>query len=383
MTQQPEIFFITGEASGDRHAAPVVAELRARGLRVTGVGGPRMRAAGAEVLTDSINWGAMGVPEAVRKYFPLWLRSKVLLREIRRRKPAVCVLVDFGFFNTTMARHLTRGGLAPVFFYFPPGSWRQEPRDWSGLAAITDRIATPFARNAEFLKASGADAHWVGHPVVDTLEPVEDRGRLRRELGLPQDSPLIGVLPGSRIAERRILGPVLLDATQRIRSALPTARFLWSSFPAAGAVEERLAQQAQALGFFQPVTESHDILRASDFVLVAMGTATLETAAALTPMVTCYDGSRPAKWIAARVLHQQQSFYAMPNLLLGRGAVPEVVPHGPQESITGEAVAAEALRLLQDPAALEAVREDLRQVRRLLGEPGVAGRVAELIVEMV
>lgn len=375
------IFFITGEVSGDRHAAPVVAELLRRGCELSGVGGPRMAAAGAALLADSSGWGAIGVPEAARKFPLLLVRSRLLLRHIRRLAPDVVALVDFGYFNSRMARYLTAMGVR-VMYYFPPGSWRQEPRDWSGLAAITDCIATPFARNAEHLRASGANAHWVGHPVLDAIEPAADRRALRAQLGLPEGEPVVGVLPGSRVMERRFLGPPLLDAARIIRRALPRARFLWSAMPHLGAVEQRLRGQAQADGHVTMVGESHDILRASDIVMTAMGTATLEAAAALTPMVGVYDGSVAAKWIVTRVLRQQQPHYAMPNILLRRELVPEVVPRSVTEAVRGERIAAAALEVLGDPARMQAMRKGLGEARAMLGEPGAALRTAELIVRL-
>ena len=383
MTSPPEVFFVTGEASGDRHAAPVVSELLSRGVRVTGIGGPRMAAAGAQLLKDTTDWGAMGVPESARRYPVLWAQSKWLLGVLRKRQPRLIVLVDFGFFNFTFARHIKRLGLGRVLYYFPPGSWRQEPRDWSRLASVTDCIATPFARNAEFLQASGANAHWVGHPAVDSLAPAADRVALRRELGLPAGDPLVGILPGSRAMERRALGEQMLGAAELIRRELPGARFLWSAYPRLGRLEARLRRRVDVLSFVTPVAESHDILRAADLVLVAMGTATLEAAAALTPMVCCYDGPYLGKWIAGHVLKQGQPIYAMPNILLGREAVPEIVPHNPRDGVTAAKLAEAALGLLKHPERMAEAKRDLAEVRQMLGPPGVAGRVADLITEML
>jgi lipid-A-disaccharide synthase len=376
---RPFAFFVTGEASGDRHAAPVAAELLGRGWRVDGVGGPWMKAAGVALVQDSTHWGAMGVPESARKAPGLYVRSRLLLLHIRRLAPDVVVLVDFGFFNVRLARLLRRFTRARIFYYFPPGSWRQQPRDWSRLAALADCIATPFARNAEFLTASGAHAHWVGHPVVDSLEPVADRAAFREANGLPRGEPVIGLLAGSRRMERQWLGPVMLDAAARLRARFPAARFAWSSFPRLGALEARLARQAAATGYIDLVEDGYALLRGCDLVLVAMGTATLEAAAAVTPMVTAYDGPALGKWLAVRVLRQTQPFYAMPNILLGRLAVPEIVPADYRDRITGERLAGAAEALLADRGRLEAMRQDLRQVRAALGEPGVARRTAELI----
>lgn len=341
-----------------------------------------MAQAGVEILADSTLWGAMGVPDSLRKLPYLWVQSRLLLRQILRRRPAVVVLVDFGTFNSRMALYLRRLGWPRIFYYFPPGSWRQEPRDWSRFAALTDRVATPFARNAEFLRASGVDAHWVGHPAVDSLQPPEDRCAVRRKLGWPVQGPVVGILPGSRTMERSVLGTRFLHAAELIRQMVPQAKFVWSAFPRMGRLERRLQDQARTMGVEVFEEESHRILQACDLLLVAMGTVTVEAAAALTPMVCAYDGSRLAKWVAGRLLHQAQRFYAMPNLLLGREVVPEIVPQTPRESITARALADAALPLLLSPAQRTRMVEDLREVRERLGPPGVADRVAQLIVDL-
>ncbi len=379
MTGQHDIVFITGEVSGDRHAAPVVEELCRRGLTVTGIGGERMAAAGAEIVAGSTHWGAMGVPEALRKYPYLRLQERKVQRLLRTWRPTLVVLVDFGAFNVRVARYLRKHDLSRILYYFPPGSWRQTPRDWSPLAAITDCIATPFARNAEFLTASGANAHWVGHPVIDALQPPVDRGPHKTRLGLNEADTVVGVLPGSRNAERRLIGPLMLGAMRILRENIPSVQFLWSPFPGSARIGEPIQREAKALGGVTVVDESHDIMRAGDLLLTAMGTATLEAAAALTPMVTTYEGSTPAKWIAARLLRQAQPLYAMPNLMLGREAVPEVVPATASDRVTAERIAAPALDLVNDSRRRRAMTEDLREVRAMLGDPGVASRTADLV----
>jgi len=381
MADAREIFFVTGEVSGDRHAAPVVGKLRARGMSVSGVGGEGMRAAGAKLIADSTHWGVMGVPQALRRLPALLIRERWLQAALRRLRPPIVVLVDFGAFNVRLARYLRKTRLSRVFYYFPPGSWRQEPRDWSSLAALTDCIATPFAKNAEHLAASGANAHWVGHPIVDTLAPVADRAALRAELGLRQKPPVVGVLPGSRQAERRTIGPLMVRAMRTILDTMPECGFLWSCLPHTNHTDDRLLARLSQDVRIARVDDSRDIIRASDLLLATMGTATLEAAAALTPMVTTYDASFVAKWIAARLLKQQQAFYSMPNLMLGRPAVPEVVPLGPADRITAQRIARPALALLRDGAARKAMQADLGLVRDLLGRPGVAARTADLIMQ--
>ena len=379
MSDAREVFFIAGEVSGDRHAAPVVRALVDEGLRVCGVGGKSMADAGAELLADATDWGAIGITESVRRYPGLCLQARRLRRIIAARRPAVVVLVDFGYFNCWMARQVKKAGLSRVVYYFPPGSWRQQARDWSWLASITDLVLTPFSVNAGHLQASGVNVRWVGHPVVDMLSPAPDRAALRGELGLPPTSPCIGLLPGSRGMERGCLGPKMLQAAAVIRDAVPSAHFLWSSVDRPGGTEAALNRRLQGLAGVTAVADSHRILRASDLVVTKMGTVTLEAAAALTPMVATYDGPWLAKFFFDAIQRHAQRFYAMPNLLMGEQIVPEVVPDSYRQSVTGAARAHEALALLGDPAATATMQEGLGRVREKLGEPGVSQRVARWI----
>ncbi|MDI9583013.1 MAG: hypothetical protein QM473_02160 [Acidobacteriota bacterium] len=375
-------FFVTGEPSGDRHSAPVVADLVQRGFSVRGVGGPAMREAGADLLADSTTWGGLGLPDSLRRAPGLFIQRGRLLAAIRKERPSVVVLVDFGAFNVRLAAALRGAGDPPVFYYFPPGSWRQEPRDWSRLAALTDRIATPFARNAEYLRQSGADAHFVGHPVLDSLNPPPDRAALRREMGLGAPGPYIGLLPGSRGLERATMSRLLLDAAEVIRARMPGAQFLWSRFPSADRLARDAAARVQTLGGVSVLDDSHAILRACDLAIVAMGTVTVEATACLTPMVAAFDTGFIAKWIAGHILHQKQPLYAMPNLLAGRMIVPEAVPRTAGDRVTPERIAEPALDLLASPAQADAMRAELLQVRAMLGTPGVARRTSDLIVDL-
>lgn len=374
-----DLLFCTGETSGDRHCAPVVAALRERGFRIACAGGPAMAQAGAQVLLDSTTWGGIGVPSVVRKIPRMYVAVHKLMGIVRRERPRVVVLVDAGAFNVRFAQRIARLTDRPrVLYYFPPGSWRQQPRDWSPLVAVTDLIATPFARNAEFLRASGARAHWVGHPVLDELQPTADRAALRETLGLPQGEPVIGLMSGSRITERRIIGPLLDGACDLLAEALPKASFLWSVFP-----DRRLSTAADRRAGSKPrltcVEDSRAILRAADFVITAMGTATLEAAAAGTPLVGVYELTFATKFIATNVIKQLERFYAMPNLLLDREAVPEMVPADAWDRVTPRRIADAALGVLENPDRLEAMRADLATVRDMLGRPGAARRTADLI----
>src|SRR6266851_4026712 len=243
------IALFAGEYSGDVQGAALAAALRERCLETVvrgqgsgasasadlspltphpsplslwGVGGARMREAGVELRFDSTHWGAMGTYEAL-KLAPrlLWVLSRVK-RDLLAARPDVLVLIDFGAFNARAAAWAKRQGLR-VFYYFPPGSWRRGPirPGPRSLPTVTDRIATPFPWSETALREAGADAHFVGHPLLDIARPTMSREAFRELHGIPLDAPLVCYLPGSRRHELRYIWPAMQGAAAALSQRIP------------------------------------------------------------------------------------------------------------------------------------------------------------------
>ena len=369
-----DIFMVAGEPSGDLSAALVAEQLAGRpGLRLRGATGSAMRAAGVQADFASDRWGTVGLAHSLVCSPYLAGRKLAVRRRLREEPPAVLVPVDFGAFNVRLIREARREipGLR-VLYYFPPSSWNPRVRDRSWLAPLVDLVATPFAHSAQLLRDSGVPAVWVGHPVLDRLVPVTDRAGFRREQGLPEGAPVIGLLPGSRLLERHCLGPVLVRTIRRLRAQLPEAGFLWSVLP--GRALDRNDLAAAALPGVQIVTDSSLIMQGAELVITAMGTATLEAAAAGCLPIAVYRGTG-AMWLQWKLLGVGTRLFAMPNILLGEKVVPELVEgHATSARISGA-----ALDLLQDPARQAEIRAALSRVRAVLGTPGASRRTADLI----
>lgn len=374
MVEAPEIFFVVGEPSGDLHTAQLASELLRRGrFRLTGAGGPRMREAGVATDFDSRHWGAIGIPDALRKVPGLYRRKLQILALLRQRRPRLVVYVDFGAFNVRLARAVRQLPFRqPTFYFFPPASWDRSERDRSPLAALADTVATPFPWSEGLLRQDGVNAHFVGHPVLDRLGPSPDQEGLRRALGLPAAQHLIGLLPGSRRVERGLLGPPMLEAARRL-AARGGYHFLWSPSPTASGAPERLpADLASAITV---VPDSGLIFQAADLVLTAFGTATLEGAAALCPMLGMYRGTWAMR-LQYRLMRIPTEFYAMPNIILERRLIPELL----QDEASGPELARQVAELMANPKRLAELRVGLQEVRRRLGEPGATMRTADLIL---
>ncbi len=217
-----EIVITAGEASGDLFGAELARALRALspGVMVSGLGGPRMRRAGVELLRDTSTWGAIGVVNAL-KIVPRALEGFSALRaHLRSRPPAVMVPIDFGAFNVKAGR-MARGLGVPVYYFIAPGSWRKEGPINPRLLECADVFCTQLPWHAERLRLAGARSEFYGHPLLDLAHPSAPAADLRRQWGLAPDTPVVCLLPGSRRHEIEHILPPLLGAGERIQNALP------------------------------------------------------------------------------------------------------------------------------------------------------------------
>ncbi len=365
---------MTGELSGDIHAAGLACELAGMAdVRLTGAGGQHMREAGVATDFDSTGWGAIGLPQAVRKIPYLLLQKKRIVNMIKQRQPALLILIDFGAFNVRLARTVRQAcSDQRIMYYFPPSSWRRRAHDWSFLDELVDMVATPFKWSAQQLRNCGVAAHWVGHPVVDRFSDQQEAADFRRQQSLPDGDPVVGLMPGSRDVERNCIGPQLLAAAKLLHSKLPDAQFLWSELSAAQ--PSKLDRRAAGADYVTPLADSRSLILASDIVVTASGTATLEATAALRPLIMVYRGTL-AMQIQARFMDFGTDYFAMPNIIAGRYIIPELI----QNEVNPERLC----DLHNSESHQEQMKQELTEVRAELGPPGAARRAAQLALALI
>ncbi len=368
-----EIFFLAAEPSADLHVSLLATELLRRGdYRLTGAGGPLMRQAGVQTDFDSSGWATIGPIQAIRRMPEALAVRGRLLRLLRERRPDLLVLVDFGGFNMHIGRQVRRFPWhMPILYYFPPKSWDKSERDRSSLGQVADVVATPFHWSERLLRQDGIEAHWVGHPVVDRVQPVADQANLRRRLGLPAAERYVGMMPGSRRRERALMGPQMIGAALRLLADGDT-HFLWSPGPP-GSVD-RVPIPASLQPRLTVVERSLDLLQAADLTLTSFGTATLEATAAEAPIIGMYRGTLIESLIFP-LMRVPTKVFAMPNIILGYEAVPELI----LGESNARCLAERARGLLADPQALARLKDQLRQAREELGPPGATARTADVV----
>ncbi len=363
------LLVVAVEPSADRAASRVVRELAAMvDVPVFGVGGAALAATGAKLLANARDLAAVGPGDVLRRS-GTWAAAWCAVREaIPIRRPNAALLVDAPDFNLPLARVLGRSATA-VVQYVGPQVWAWRPGRLGLLKERVDAVALVLPFEEGLYRRAGVPAVWVGHPLLDERPPLPRKDTLRL-LGIGGERKLVALLPGSRPGEIERHAPAMLDAASRLRRVHVECVFA----PRPEADTRDFSGRARLAGCHVPISgvEARDVLAASDAALVTSGTATIEAALGLTPHAVVYRVG-PLSALAARLL-LRAPFVALPSWIAGRQVVPELL----QGRVTGPGLAGAALELL-DPEVAARQRVDLKAVRRRLGKPGAARRVARIL----
>ncbi len=374
------VFLIAGDPSGDVHGALLARELRRLlpDLWCYGICGPAMAEAGVAQYVDSSSFSAVGVANALPKVPRLLAVFHALRRYLRTSPPSAVVLIDLPAFNMRLLRDLQGTGI-PTLYYFPPASWRRERSTAAErVAQWATRVATPFEWSAAILRDLGADAHWVGHPVLDRYADRPSEARARGVLSIPLPTTPVAILPGSRAQEIRHVLPLLLRAAKLAQREDPTILPVVSC---AHTVERgRIEETCERLAVRAIVTEdTRTALCACRAALTKSGTITIDAMVCGLPMVATYAGG----WLDVLQYHlfakNRIGDIAAPNILAQRRIIPERYGERGMPGV----LAAELLALLRDGPTRESCRADLAATAALLGEPGASARTAALVAELL
>lgn len=372
------IMISAGEASGDLHGATLCRALHELepGIRLLGMGGAQMRAAGMDVLLDPTAHAAVGTSEAVGRIPGLYRAYRALAARLVAERPRALVLIDFPEFNLRLARRANAAGV-PVVYFIPPQLWAWRRGRIRQVARRVSRVLAVFPFEPPLYEGAGVPVEFVGHPLLDALPLDLTRDDARRRLGADPAHSLVGLLPGSRREEVERLLPPMLEAARRLAATDARRRFVLGLAPTVS--RERVLAYLDQAGPGGPAVEvvegrTYEVMAAADALLIASGTATLEAALLGTPMVICYRVSRTTV-VIARLL-ARVPWIGLPNLVAGRAVVPELI----QEQVTGERLGGEIARLLDDPVAATAQRAAFKELRARLGEPGVGRRAARAVL---
>jgi lipid-A-disaccharide synthase len=377
----PVIAVVAGEASGDNLGAALITALRARSpdARIIGVAGPRMRAAGCEALADAEELAVMGLTEVLRHLPRLLKLRRGLITRFTAARPDVFVGIDAPEFNLGLAARLKAQGIRTVQ-YVSPQVWAWRQGRVRGIGEACDRILCLLPFEPPFYERHGIAARFVGHPLADQFPMEPDRGAARAGLGLPAGETVVAVLPGSRMGEVSRLAAPFAGAAAWLAARRPGLRFVAPMVNAAVRARFEAAWAQAAPGVPVQIVDgrSRDVLAAADVVLVASGTATLETLLSKRPMVVAYRLGAVTAFLLQRLGLVKVQHFSQPNLLAGR----EVVPEFFQDAATPEALGAAVLDWLESPERVVPLQATFADVHAQLRRGG-ADLAAEAVLELL
>lgn len=349
------IAMVAGETSGDLLASSVLEGLRARTVvEAGGIGGPAMTARGFDAWWPSELLAVHGYAEVLREYAKLRAVRERLHDRLLGWHPDVFVGVDAPDFNLDLERRLRESGIR-VAHFIGPSIWAWRPGRIETIRRSVDHMLLVFPFEKKLYDEAGIPATYVGHPLADAIPLEVDVAAARRTIGLPAIGQVVAVLPGSRGGEIRHIAPAFVRSIAWLARRRPDLVFV---VPAA---TDRIYNRLRAMLSVGELPagvdcrlvlgRSHDAIAASDAVLVASGTATLEVALFRKPMVIAYRMA----WLSYRIMRRMKllPWIGLPNILAGEALVPEFI----QEAATPEAMGAALLAQLEDPAGAARLAE--------------------------
>ncbi len=364
------VFISAGEASGDAHAAAVIRRLSQQcpGVRLSGLGGPAMAESGCNLLENMVDKSTMGLHVLGKLGFYRHLLKRVK-EHLLRDRPDVVVTVDSFDGNIHIATAAWRLGI-PVLIYIAPQLWAWWPGRIRKIRKINAKVACILPFEQEWFGSRGVDVTYVGHPLFDDADSPEVASE-----PAAGPFPVVALLPGSRRHEVERHWPGMLDVAWRIKAKYPDVRFRAAVLNEA--VAEDLRRQTDPMLGVEIGTQGVDLVSSqADLTIVVSGTATLQVARQLCPMIVIYD-VKPILWhlVGRRLLKTKH--ISLVNILAKRELVSEFIPFASRTWHIGQ----KALEMLENADFRRKMRSDLAELIRPLNQAGAARHVVELILQ--
>lgn len=346
MAENVVIGIVAGEASGDLLGSHLIAVLKAArpDLKFVGIGGPRMKSAGMEILFPMEKLAVNGYVEVLRHYFEIVGIRRKLRAYFLDNRPDLFIAIDAPDFNLDLELVLKRHGI-PTIHYVSPSIWAWRGERIHKIKRAVSHMLALFPHEPELYRQAGVPVDFVGHPLADMFPMQAKRAEMRGNMRIPLQAKVFAFLPGSRQSEVKHHALVYIETARLILKKYPDARFL---VPLASRETRRIFEQtlfdneAQELPITMLFGHAQDAMIVADGVLVASGTATLEAALLKRPMVITYRMPALSWWLMKRKGYQP--YYGLPNILCERFVVPELM----QDDATPENLAQALLNLVND-----------------------------------
>ncbi|WP_455380684.1 lipid-A-disaccharide synthase [Acidihalobacter prosperus] len=374
----PRVLIITGEASGDQHAAQLVRAVLEKKpeTQFAGIGGKAMKQAGVDILVDSADLAVVGLVEVLIHYRTLRRALEQMKKRLREDQPDLLILVDYPDFNLRLAKTARELGIK-VLYYISPQVWAWRRKRVFTIRDRVNLMAVVFPFELPFYQSVGVPARYVGHPLVDEAQSGLTRDQAALTLGLDPKQPIVGLFPGSRRSELQRLLPIQLEAARRLKSEITDLQFI---LPCASTLNDEIIQpylKDNPLNIKIVSANFYDVIQCCDAITSASGTATLEIALMGKPLVVIYRVNPISYMIMQRLV--KVDHIALCNIVAGKRIAKELIQH----EATPEAIALELKRLLTDDAYVADMGESFADLKQQLGSGQSSSNIGDLTLEML
>ena len=370
---------VAGEASADLHASNLVRELKTLepGIEIYGVGGEKLKAAGANIWFDFSRASVVGILEAVPKLKFYWDARNRLLESIALEKPDLIVLMDLPGFNLHFSRKIKeRHPGQKVVYYISPQVWAWRTSRVKKIKKHVDLMLAILPFEEKFYQSHGVPVKFVGHPLMQVVKPSKGRDELRKEFGVGPDEIMLAFLPGSRKVELSHYAPPSFKALARLKKEFPLKVF----FAQAPTIKRELIEQYLArypMDLEIVSGRTYDLLFASDLGLLGSGTATLEATLAELPMLIMGK----LRWINVLLLLIFIRVFrvGLPNLIAGKKIVPELL----MTQANSYTIARVLKKIITDKEYRERMKSELAKIHAEFGDQNASQVAAQEIMKVL
>ena len=373
------VMIIAGEASGDLHAAKLVAAVKTQrpDIQFYGIGGADMREAGVETLVDAAELAVVGLVE-------IWAHRKVIFgaldlmrQQLRDNPPDLLVLVDYPEFNLRLAKTAKECGVK-VLYYISPQVWAWRQHRVKKIRERVDMMAVVFPFEETFYQQHQVPVEFVGHPLVDEVSASNDRESLRKEFNLHNGAPVIGLFPGSRRSEVKRLLTIILQSAECLTRKYPDAQLLLPLAPGLKHTDIQPYLQRHPNLTIQIIEDrAYDVMAACDVIITVSGTVTLEIALIGTPLLII----NKVAWLTYLIVHRMLKIkhIGLCNIVADKRIAPELIQH----DATPAKICAAVTELIDHPDKREQMVQELGRIEALLGKKGGIENAARLVTSMI
>ncbi len=369
-----KIFIITGEHSGDKHAADVAKELLKsnQDLNIEAVGGKHIEEAGVKLFCDHSKMSAVGLNFKI--LIDHIMLGKNIVNYLKNEfKPDLVLLVDYGGFNLSIAKILKRAGFK-IFYYIPPQIWASRKWRLKTVKKYIDKVITIFPFENKMYKDAGIDVEFSGNPLIEQMPEKTDRKKFFEEQGLDPSKKLISIFPGSRVFEINQLLNVFIETTKIISKKNPDTQFVICQAPT---IKDEYFKNTVPKNIKIIKHKNYELLSASDALILASGTVALEAALYETPMIISYKG--PWFFYMVYLLVRCIKMVSLPNIILNKKIVPELIQKDAKASIIADYI----LNIIENKDYRNNMITSLKNVKEQLSTENSAYKTSKIILNNI